>query len=143
MSESSSLIQEQDDVNTVAFIDYTRQKISNLERSKFHAATIITFSVIQIFGVLQMNLPDRPKDQILVIQKMFLSAFQMNEVGWKCNVFMGIVYFFIFLNIMSTLYIVNYIKNNDNNLPPGGRALLIFDKLLNFVFNWVIIVPLT
>ena len=53
-SSSDSSAEESDDenVNLVAFIDYTRLKISNLERDAMHSLIMIIFDAIQIFGIL-------------------------------------------------------------------------------------------
>ncbi len=56
---------------------------------------------------------------------------------------MTVVFVLIICNMFSTIYIVNYIKRYDNQLTSTGRFLLIPDKIINFFFNWLGIIPLT
>jgi len=56
---------------------------------------------------------------------------------------MIVVFILIICNMFSTVYIVNYIKRYDNQLTSTGRFLLIPDKIINFFFNWLGIIPLT
>jgi hypothetical protein len=113
MSSKTKGEAEQEDVNMVAFIDYTQKKIANLERSAGYSIAIIVFSVVQVFALLQYNLPDRPNDRIFMVQKNYLSFILMNEPGIKPRLFMTLMFTMIFANALSTLFIVNYIKKYD------------------------------
>lgn len=127
----------------IAFIDYTRLKISDLARGTTFSLLIIIIDTIQVYGVLQKNITYIPGDQIQAIKRQIVDFMQLTSFGLKTKIFMVMVFMLILINIMSTIYIVNFIKNHSNQLTSIGRLMLVPDKIINFFFNWVMIIPLT
>jgi len=61
-----------------------------------------------------MNNAIRPKDKIQSVLNLMIDIIQMKHAGTKTSVFLIFIYGMILANILSTIYLLNYIMKNTN-----------------------------